>query len=92
MPKGLSAVFASLPYDDLQILIDTKSLKGAGVMVKAAGESRVSDMESADAAGSDPRSKFYPVMGANISVQAIVEGSLLAEIELDPVPEYGIHF
>lgn len=37
-------------------------------------------------------SKFYPIMGSNISVQAIVEGSLLADIELDPVPEYGIHY
>lgn len=55
-------------------------------------EPTVSDAESGDAKGGDVRSKFYPIMGANISVQAIVEGSLLAEIELDPVPEYGIHF
>ncbi|MFN3129553.1 hypothetical protein [Roseibium sp.] len=35
-------------------------------------------------------SRFYPIMGKNVSIQAIVEGSLLAQIELDPIPEYGI--
>lgn len=55
-------------------------------------ESSVSDAETGDAKGGDVRSQFYPIMGANVSVQAIVEGSLLSEIELDPVPEYGIHF
>lgn len=55
-------------------------------------ESSVSDTETGDVNGGDVRSNFYPIMGANVSVQAIVEGSLLAEIELDPVPEYGIHF
>lgn len=55
-------------------------------------EATATDADRGDVTGSTARSEFYPVMGANISVQAIVEGSLLAEIELDPVPEYGIHF
>jgi hypothetical protein len=49
------------------------------------------DAEANDMACSDSSFKFYPIMGANISIQAIVEGSLLAEIELDSIPEYGIH-
>jgi|GEM_PF-4926471 len=36
-------------------------------------------------------SRFYPIMGKNVSIQAIVEGNLLAQIELDPIPEYGVH-
>jgi hypothetical protein len=44
-----------------------------------------------DMASPGSSSKFYPIMGKNISIQAIVEGSLLADIELDPIPEYGIH-
>ena len=55
-------------------------------------QSKVSDTDARDNKNSDPRSKFYPIMGANRSVQAIIEGTRLAEIELDPVHEYGIYF
>jgi hypothetical protein len=49
------------------------------------------DADTDDMTSPYSSSKFYPIMGKNISIQAIVEGSLLAEIELDPIPEYGIH-
>lgn len=55
-------------------------------------DSKPSDGESNDVEIPDVRSRFYPHMGANISIQAIIEGSLLSKIELDPAPEYGIHF
>jgi hypothetical protein len=49
------------------------------------------DADADDMTNPYSSSKFYPIIGKNISIQAIVEGSLLAEIELDPIPEYGIH-
>lgn len=40
-----------------------------------------------------PTSKlpFQPITGKNASIQSIVEGSLLADIELEAIPEYGVH-
>ena len=35
--------------------------------------------------------RFYPIKGSNASIQAIVEGNLLAQIELESIPEYGLH-
>ncbi|CTQ51997.1 hypothetical protein LP7551_00514 [Roseibium album] len=52
---------------------------------------KTTDADTDDMASTYSSSKFHPIMGKNISIQAIVEGSLLAEIELDPIPEYGIH-
>jgi hypothetical protein len=79
-------VIFQIPFDTEQVF------RGAEIMFTSGLESAVSDADTGDAKDSDVRSQFYPIMGANISIQAIVEGSLLAEIELDPVPEYGIHF
>ncbi|GAA0786448.1 hypothetical protein E1180_15360 [Roseibium denhamense] len=40
---------------------------------------------------SEPKSRFYPVKGKNVSIEKIVEGMLLSEIEIVPIPEYGVH-
>ncbi len=37
-------------------------------------------------------SGFHPIMGENICIQAIIEGALLAEVELESIPDYGVHF
>ncbi|QDG74713.1 hypothetical protein [Labrenzia sp. PHM005] len=60
-------------------------------MLTTGSEVATTDADFGDMAGPEAGSNFYPIMGENISIQAIVEGSLLAEIELDPIPEYGIH-
>ncbi len=36
--------------------------------------------------------RFQPIIGKNASIQSIVEGSLLADIELEAIPEYGLQF
>lgn len=61
----------------------------AGSETTAFGNTIGADFANTPAAESG--SNFYPIMGENISIQAIVEGTLLAEIELDPIPEYGVH-
>lgn len=59
-------------------------------MLTTGSEFATTDADISESTGLEAGSKFYPIMGENISIQAIVEGSLLAEIELDPIPEYGI--
>ncbi|MEP1932283.1 MAG: hypothetical protein ABJN98_18895 [Roseibium sp.] len=49
----------------------------------------ITDTEHCEVNQSASGYKFPPLKKINVAIQKIVEGSLLAEIELDPIPEYG---
>lgn len=48
-------------------------------------------LDAGTAAWNEAGCRFYPVSKENVSIQKIVEGMRLAEIELVSIPEYGVH-
>lgn len=91
--RGLARFLHLSPMVISQFSFDTEtSFWGTGTMLTTGFDATTNDAETNETETPNARSKFYPIMGSNISVQAIVEGSLLADIDLDPVPEYGIHY